>query len=59
MGYTTAQIHHHTGSLDQCRYSVLRWGAVWLFIFLFWPLALALYEDRLAQWSKWRPYEKK
>lgn len=34
MGYTTAQIHH-TGSLDQYRYSVLRWGAVWLFIFLF------------------------
>lgn len=59
MGYTTAQIHHHTGSLDRFRHSVLRWGAAWLFLFLLWPLALSLYEERLAQWSKWRPYGKR
>lgn len=59
MGYTTAQIHHHTGSLDRYRYSVLRWGVVWLFLFLFWPLALSLYEERLAQWNRWKPYGKK
>ncbi|EJM3831531.1 hypothetical protein NOH83_001999 [Salmonella enterica] len=59
MGYTTAQIHHHTGSLERYRYSVFRWGVAWLFIFICWPLALSLYEERLAQWCKWRPYGKR
>ncbi|ECD4176949.1 hypothetical protein ACR8TE_003569 [Salmonella enterica] len=59
MGYTTAQIHHHTGSLTRYQHSVLRQGAVWLFIFICWPLALSLYEAHLANWCKWRPYGKR
>ncbi|HAT1684267.1 TPA: hypothetical protein I8Y21_005045 [Klebsiella oxytoca] len=59
MGYTTAQIYHHTGSLSRYRHSVLRYGAVWLLLFIFWPLALAIYEERLAQWCNWRPYGKR
>ncbi|EDS3168016.1 hypothetical protein GRH13_001110 [Salmonella enterica subsp. enterica] len=57
MGYTTARIHQHSGSFSRYTHSRLRYGAVWLFIFICWPLALSLYEERLAQWSKWRPHE--
>ena len=57
MGYTSARIHQHSGSFSRYTHSRLRYGAVWLFIFICWPLALSLYEERLAQWSKWRPHE--
>lgn len=59
MGYTVAQIHSHTGSLDRYQHSVLHRSAVWLFLFAIWPMALCLYEDQLSLWCKWRPYGKR
>ncbi|HDX0966008.1 TPA: hypothetical protein ACGHDT_000245 [Salmonella enterica subsp. enterica serovar Reading] len=59
MGYTTARIHQHSGSFSRYTHSRLRYGAVWLFIFICWPLALSLYEESLAQWCKWSPYGKR
>lgn len=59
MAFVTFRIYQHEGYAPHFKTSRKRYCAIALLIFITWPIALALYEERLAQWCQWSPYGKK